>query len=146
MGSPLSQIEDRLLHMEKKLDSIHNMMDELLKRAGSPTLLAPPSFASNPVPPPPPPPPGTFSGPSIPPILPPVGKGGPSPQSPAPQPPPAAGTAGGSLADQLQAAKLKKNLDKSGNGAEAAGASSPKMNFSAELQSKIKKRSAMTGN
>ena len=161
--------------IKQKLNSIEAILQDLLSRnsrdgARTPTQQdwpSPPSMQSIPpctapsaappppptpaspstslLPPPPPPPPSAGPPPPPPPST--VGGGAaPPPPPPGPPPPPSAGPAGGSLADQLSAAKLKKNQDKSGGEGAPTPARAPKMDFSAELQNRIKKRSAMSGN
>lgn len=154
--------------VKEKLAKIENMVEAIMNSNANPGNINnnpspgghfPPPPAQSPiqatnVPPPPAPPAGsaappppTSGGPPAPPPPPPSGGGfgAPPPPPPGPPPPPSSSGGGGGLADQLMAAKLKK---KNGSGdATAAGskkpAAAPVMDFAAELQKRIQKRSQL---
>ena len=116
------------------------------QQQSSPTVSAMKTPTSLGAPPPPPPPSAAPPAPA-PPKISPSGGGGPPPPPPPPPAMKAPETRGKTLAEQLAAAKLKKESGASNGQESAAPAEPPKamatIDFSTELQNRIKKR---TGN
>eukprot|EP00095_Tigriopus_kingsejongensis_P012446 maker-scaffold89_size390429-snap-gene-0.16 protein:Tk12446 transcript:maker-scaffold89_size390429-snap-gene-0.16-mRNA-1 annotation:"PREDICTED: uncharacterized protein LOC100122795" len=160
-----AMIVERIAHLETMMIKILDNQDQIIRLNQRPSSTELRTVATTPtnspssvsLPPPPPPPPGmgysepkafTTQGqsPCPPPPPPPMSSmgstsGGSAPPPP-PPPPPMSGSGGApSLASQIQAAKLKK----SGEGEGSTNEEKPKaatlgMDFSSELQAKIRKR------
>ena len=157
--------------LSDKIDSLQNRLDEVLSLLTAQNALlhdiknreqvipAPTTFSNLPPAPPPtvcnkpanlglppPPPPPSNHAPSFSqaPPPPPIQGGGPPPPPPPPPAPKSTETRGKTLAEQLAEAKLKKEFGKSSNSApEVVPKAMGTIDFSTELQNRIKKR---TGN